>query len=103
MRWSSKRSAAPPAILLVTDNYAQGWKASGLPGSSQQQYEVMPANYCLRGIPMAAGTHKLLLEYVPPGWLAGKRISGISLLVFFAAILVLPRLGKRIVPQDKAG
>ncbi len=92
-----------PAILLVTDNYAQGWKASGLPESSQQHYEVMPANYCLRGIPLAAGTHKLLLEYEPSGWVAGKRISGISLLAFFAAMLVLPRLGKKRVSPNKAG
>lgn len=91
-----------PAILLVTDNYAQGWIASGMPGSSQQQYEVMPANYCLRGIPLAAGTHKLLLEYVPSGWTAGKRISSVALLLFFATILVAPRLSKRAKPQRKA-
>lgn len=91
-----------PAILLVTDNYAQGWIASGLPGSSQQQYDVMPANYCLRAIPLAAGTHKLLLEYVPPGWIAGQRITGISLLLLLAAMVVTPRLRKKDKPQPKA-
>ena len=84
-----------PAILLVTDNYAQGWQASGLPGSAQQRYEVMPANYCLRAIPLSAGKHRLLLEYSPPGWLLGKRITTVSLLVFCLGILVAIRPGKR--------
>jgi hypothetical protein len=91
-----------PAILLVTDNYAQGWKASGLPGSVQQEYEVMPANYCLRAIPLAAGKHELLLEYSPPGWAVGKQVSAVSLVVFLAASLASLRWGRKKASEKKA-
>ena len=71
-----------PAILLVTDNYFKGWRAQALPGSSQQRYEILPANYCLRGVPLAAGTHRLRMEYLPSGFVVGRTISIIALILF---------------------
>ena len=48
-----------PAILLVTDAYSDGWNArSLLPGrgnTSPMHYQVLPADYCLRGIPLGGG------------------------------------------------
>jgi hypothetical protein len=76
---------ATPAILLVTDGYNKDWHASPLSGSVQTRYEVMPANYVLMGIPMAAGHHLLRLEYAPPGFRLGLRISVISLLAYLTA------------------
>jgi len=67
-----------PCLLLVTDTYAKGWRACGLPGSAQAAYEVMPANYCLRAVPLAAGNHRLRLEYSPLGFRAGRWISALS-------------------------
>lgn len=69
-----------PCLLLVTDTYAKGWRARGLPGSAQAAYEVMPANYCLRAVPLAAGNHRLRLEYSPLGFRAGSWISAGSVL-----------------------
>jgi len=54
-----------PAILLVTDDYAAGWRARPLPGSVQSRYDVMPANYCLRAMPLKAGHHEIMMEYRP--------------------------------------
>jgi len=75
-----------PAILLVTDNYAPGWRAGSLPGSSQSQYRVMPANYTLRAIPLSAGKHRILLEYLPTGFRVGRWISIASLALYLAAV-----------------
>jgi len=67
-----------PKILLITDSYSKGWRARAIPESSQKEYEVMPANYILRAIPLRAGHHLLSLEYVPQGFEIGKWISIIS-------------------------
>jgi len=71
-----------PAILLITDTYANGWRARALPESSQQQYQVTPANYCLRAIPLAAGHHRIRVEYTPVAFRIGVCVSIISLLAF---------------------
>ncbi len=54
-----------PSLLLVTDAYAKGWRAEPLGGTVQSHYQVLPANYCLRAIPLGAGHHHLRLEYRP--------------------------------------
>jgi len=71
-----------PALLLITDSYSRGWRALALPGSAQARYEVMPADYCLRAIPLAAGRHLLRVEYSPPGFRLGKLVSIAALAVF---------------------
>jgi hypothetical protein len=64
-----------PAVLVVTDAWTPSWKAVPLEGSAQAAYRVLPANYCLRGIPLGAGRHRIRLEYDPGpfrlgGWLS---------------------------------
>jgi len=76
-----------PGILLLTDAYSQGWRAWALAGSSQEKYEILPANHAFMGVPLAAGRHRLRLEYLPAAFVAGKWISGISLAVYLAVIL----------------
>src|ERR1035437_3563551 len=71
-----------PSILLVTDTYAKGWRARPLAGTVQSTYHVLPADYCLRAIPLAAGHHHLRLEYQPAGFVIGKWVSIVSLVVF---------------------
>jgi len=73
-------------ILLITDSYSKGWRARALPGSTQQSYQVMPANYVLRGIPLRKGYHHISLEYEPPGFMIGKWISVISGVIYLFAI-----------------
>jgi hypothetical protein len=64
-----------PTLLLVTDSYSRDWRAVPLPGSSQQAYQVLPANYILRAVPLAAGHHRLLMEYAPPSFRLGIAVS----------------------------
>ena len=67
-----------PSILLVTDAWTRGWRAAPLPGSSQESYELLPANYALRGVALAAGKHLLRLEYAPTALHAGAAISALA-------------------------
>jgi hypothetical protein len=77
---------AQPAILLVTDNYDTSWRARGLPASSQSRYEVMPADYTLRAIPVAAGHHEIRLEYMPAGFRIGRWISIVAAAGYLVAL-----------------
>ena len=71
-----------PSILLITDAYARGWQAQPLPGSCQHVYEILPANYCLRAVPLLAGRHRLRLEYAPFAFQFGRWISLCSVALF---------------------
>jgi hypothetical protein len=73
------------AILLITDVYTPNWRAVSLPGSTQSKYELLPANYILRAVPLAAGHHRLLVEYAPPGFTVGKWISVAVAILFVVA------------------
>ncbi|MFB3067976.1 MAG: hypothetical protein ACE1ZI_01790, partial [Acidobacteriota bacterium] len=83
-----------PAILLITDSYSKGWRAVALPGSVQQDYDLLPANYTLRAVPLGAGHHHLRIEYAPAGSRIGKWISVVSLSLY-AAILGWRWRGKK--------
>jgi len=71
-----------PAILLVTDAYHPGWRAEALAGSVQSRYEVLPANYALRAVPLKAGTHRFRMEYRSPFFEAGVWISAVGAIVY---------------------
>ena len=71
-----------PAILLVTDAYRVGWRATALPGSVQQAYTVMPADWVLRAVPLAAGSHRLRLEYLPALFVVGRWVSAAALVLY---------------------
>jgi hypothetical protein len=80
-----------PAVLLVTDAWTPSWQARALEGSTQARYEVMPANYALRGIPLAAGTHRLRLEYSPRYFLLGAWVSALAWLLWSAGLVYILR------------
>jgi hypothetical protein len=76
-----------PKILVITDNYAKGWQALALQGSDQEEYDVLPANYILRAIPLSAGHHRLRVEYLPLAFTVGKWISIFSAVIYIGAIV----------------
>lgn len=88
-----------PCILLVTDTYAKGWRARALPGSGQLYYQVMPANYCLRAVPLTAGHHLLRLEYAPFGFRVGRWVSIASLGAFLVLVVARHPFG---IKSEKA-
>ena len=80
-----------PCILVIADAYAPGWNATALRQSDQQHYAVMPANYVLRALPLNAGNHRLRLQYVPLGFIAGRWISALAWIGYAAAVVVVCR------------
>jgi len=75
-----------PSILLITDVYTPAWRAVPLPGSAQSKYELLPANYILRAVPLAAGHHHLRVEYAPREFAIGTWISLVAGVLFLAAV-----------------
>lgn len=82
-----------PAVLLMTDAYAPGWRVVDLAGT--HHYDLLPADGALRAIPLQAGTHRIRIEYVAPLFAAGAWISGLTAVVIAGAMAVagFPRSG----------
>ena len=79
------------SVLLVTDAWTPAWRAVPLDEGDARRYEVMPANYALRGIPLQAGKHRLRLEYAPAAFRIGAIVSLLAALAWLAAALLLWR------------
>jgi hypothetical protein len=75
-----------PSILLITDAFSPSWRAVTLPGSTQTKYQLLPANYILRAVPLAAGHHHLRVEYARDTLAIGEWISILVGLAFLAAL-----------------
>ena len=76
-----------PTVLLMTDSYSNGWRAVALEGSSQREYDLLPANATLRAVPVEAGHHVVRIEFAPFASTAGHAVSLASLGVFVSLSL----------------
>jgi len=84
------------ALLLVTDAFSRDWRAVPLPGNAQLRYQLLPANYAMRAVPLIAGHHRIRLEYYPAGLNSGLLLSGLCLLgvgLYFFHPWLLRRIG----------
>jgi hypothetical protein len=84
-----------PTLLLITDCYSRYWRATALPGSHQDRYTVMPADYTLMAIPLSAGKHLLRLDYAPDGYVIGRWISLGAIGAYLACVAILWRVRRR--------
>ena len=82
---------AVPAILVQSDLYTPNWHVYALAGSARTSYELMPANYILRAVPLPAGMHRLRIEYRPAKFVAGRCVSLASLVGFAGLVSVWGR------------
>lgn len=80
-----------PAILLITDLFASGWRAEALPGSAQPSYTIMPGDYILRAIPLQAGHHLLRVVYAPWAFPAGVAVSAGAWLLWLGGLFWVNR------------
>ncbi|MDR1305352.1 MAG: hypothetical protein LBK76_09040 [Verrucomicrobiales bacterium] len=98
-RWTVEVTTSAPGILLMTDSYASGWRATALNGSVQSSYALQPADWALRGIPLTVtGTHLLEIKYTPPGLVCGLCVTAATLLALTVTFFLRPRRGIRILP-----
>jgi hypothetical protein len=73
--------AARPALLVLTDNWYPGWKAS-VDGKDVPVHRV---DYLIRGVRVPAGAHRVEFRYQPASWRAGWILSLAALLTILAA------------------
>ena len=69
---------AGEGVLVLTDAYAEGWKAT----VDGRPVPVWPANYLFRAVAVPAGEHEVVFHYDAPGYRAGRAVA-------LAAIAVL--------------
>jgi len=86
------------SILVVTDNYADGWRVVPLEGSAADAYEIIPANHTLRGVPLVPGHHRIRMEYRPASFVIGVWLSGAGVAAWLAVAGFLLR--RRPSPGD---
>lgn len=82
-----------PSVMLITDAWTPAWRVLPLEAGDTRHYELMPANYVLRGIPLERGAHRLRIEYAPPAFRTGAAISILAWLAWLAALWLERRRG----------
>jgi hypothetical protein len=70
-----------PALLVLTDTWFPGWKAT----VDGEPAEVERVDYLIRGVPVPAGAHTVVFTYEPLSFRAGWIVSLLALLVILAA------------------
>jgi hypothetical protein len=74
-----KTSASTPAVLVVSEVFYPGWKAT----IDGQPAQIMIADYLLRGVSVPEGTHEVEMRYTAPSARLGLIISIVALLSYF--------------------
>jgi hypothetical protein len=83
-RVSVETSAGRPALLVLTDSWFPGWKAT-VDGRDTPVHRV---DYLIRGVSVPAGTHRVEFRYEPASWRAAWIVSGLALLTIVVAAAI---------------
>ncbi|MGH2614684.1 MAG: YfhO family protein [Thermomicrobiales bacterium] len=75
--------AASPGLLVVSEIYESGWRAF----VDGREVAVLPTDHVLRGVPLPAGEHTVVLRYDPLSLRVGVGISGITLVVMLMTFM----------------
>jgi hypothetical protein len=79
-RVTLEADAPRPGILVLTDTYAPGWKAT----VDGRRVPIHRVDYLLRGVQLGAGRHRVEFRYEPAGWRTGLVVSAFALAVLLA-------------------
>lgn len=80
-------TANVPSFLITSDVYYPGWQVT-IDGAPAQLYR---ADYALRGVSVAAGTHLVRFEFRPSSFYYGAGLSVLSLLLLIAGAWYAPK------------
>ncbi|HEX2722944.1 MAG TPA: YfhO family protein, partial [Gemmatimonadaceae bacterium] len=72
-----RTSANRPALLVLSDVYAHGWKA----WVDDKPTPIAITNIAFRGVPVNAGTHTVRFEFAPEALERGRLMTGFLFLV----------------------
>lgn len=99
---SVEAALSRPAILLITDPYSRDWQVRPLFESDPRTYQLLPADYVVRAVPLAAGHHFLRIEYHPAGFRAGVLVSLVAWLAWMVAAWHRRQLRSKRLPDQPA-
>ncbi|MBA3261564.1 MAG: YfhO family protein [Thermoleophilaceae bacterium] len=83
-RVAVETDAGRPALLVLTDSWFPGWKAT-VDGEDTPVHRV---DYVIRGVSVPAGRHTVEFRYEPASWRAGWIVSGLALLTILLAAAI---------------
>jgi Bacterial membrane protein YfhO len=72
------------ALLVLTDNWYPGWKAT----VDGEDAPIERVDYLIRGVAVPAGAHLVEFRYEPASWRAGWIVSTLALLTILAAAAI---------------
>jgi hypothetical protein len=81
--------SAVPALLVVSDPWWSGWQVSAVDRTDVPARDVMPVDYVLRGVPLAAGRHHLRMEYRPAAYRTGVIVNVVALVLYACAVAIV--------------
>jgi uncharacterized membrane protein YfhO len=87
-----RTQSSDPEILLVRNSWDVNWSAT----VDDRPADVLPANYFLQGVPVAAGEHTVHLTYSDPKIVPGAVGTGISILVLLLGASIAALLERRV-------
>jgi hypothetical protein len=90
-RVAVRSTARRPALLVLTDTWYPGWKAT----VDGREATVHRVNYLTRGVAVPAGTHRVELRYQPASWRAGWIVTLLALLALAAGVALGTRRSAR--------
>ena len=67
-----------PQILYLSDTYDIGWKSS----IDGKQAVTLKANFALRAVLIPAGSHTVVMNYLPDEFILGATVSLVGLTLF---------------------
>ena len=85
-----------PALLVLADVYAHGWKAY----VDDQPTPIVITNVAFRGVPVAAGEHTVRFVFDPDDLETGRLISSVLLVVLIAVCIGYAVVLRRRKPEE---
>ena len=76
-----------PGLVVLADTHYPGWRAS----VDAEPAPILQTNYLFRGVPVAAGRHRVRFEYRPTSVIAGGSASVAGLIVLGVVLGLGPR------------